>query len=150
MDWGFVLGALRAIWLAVRNRPQVICDIRGVFQPRWHPDWLYDDSGKVVAEGTQISVGIEFLLANNGPVDTMIKDIYIRVKWKNEQYRLEPLLRKSAIKPEIGPRKVWGPETVEFVGTVWGMEKPPKNLKGELLVEPVAQHSLRRTIKLSF
>ena len=134
---------LRAVYLAARDRPQVTVDELGICQARWCPGCLSDEKGDVIAEGIDIEADIEFLLANNGPVDTSIKSIYLDIKYgKNQHCRLEhspfyPQERYFSRKVqeiEIKPRKIWGPSRLKFSGSIWNVEGPPQGLKCQLVV----------------
>jgi len=50
----------------------------------------------------------------------------------------------------LEPRRIWGPEVIEFRGSLWDIEKPPEDLQAELIIEVVAQRSIKRKIKLYF
>jgi len=148
--WG-ILGqfanTIRLVWQAIKNRPQVTCDIHGVYGSRWCLDYLPEELGG--NEGILIEVPVEFLLANNGPADTTIKDVYINVRYARiKPVRFAPLPQHKIQGVEIGPRKIWGPHMVTFSGSLWNITEPPKDSRAELVVEPVAQQPVRRQIKL--
>jgi hypothetical protein len=151
-----IISALHAGWVYFRNRPNVTCDIRSVNKARWEPDWIYDEEGNEIASGIRIEVVVSFLLANEGPVDTTIKDIHINIKrGRNVECRLQDSLARhlddTAQKTiEIGPRKAWGPTALRFSGSWWDVHEPTQDLSAELIVEAVAQQSVSKKIKLYF
>jgi len=150
-----IANILRAAYLAAINRPQVTCDLHGVFKARWYPDYIPDEDGKTIAEGIRIELTIKFLLANNGPVDTMLKDAYIVIRRdKKELGRLTHFRSKywkgKIHEIQIRPRKVWGPEYLHFGGFLESVTKVTKDLKAKLIIEPVAQHPLSKKIHLYF
>ena len=133
----------------LRHKPRVTCDIHGVFAGKWSPDFFPEEYGG--SEGIQINVPVSLLLANNGSVDTTIKDAYINVRYaRNKPIRLTPIetVHVKIQGAEIGPRKIWGPHMVTFIGSLWDIYEPPQDLRAELIVEPVAQKPIRRPIKL--
>ena len=146
---GWIADTVRSAWLTARNRPRVTCDNLTAYQPRWCPDWFLDDSGNEIASGIQIEVYVNFLLANEGPVDTSIKDIYIDIEHnrnKHDQLRCPLPVQKV----EIAPRRTWGPKSIEFTGSIWDVDEPSHDWKAEFVVEPLAQRPIRRKIKLYF
>ena len=164
----FVLIAniFKAGYLVAINRPQVTCNLHGVFKTRWYPDYIPDEDGKTIAEGIRIELTIKFLLANNGPVDTTLKDTYVVIKHnRKELCRLKHSVDHYHMKmkdkdyyydvskiyrTQIKSRQTWGPEELKFEGNIWGMEEIPQDLKAELIIEPVAQRPVRKKITLYF
>ena len=147
------------LWLNVNKRPKVTCDIREVDTARWTPDLWYDEGSDDVVEGIRIKVRVGFLIANNGPVDTTIKDIYIGVKynkgksgrltsddWQSEQAEKNILQQQT----HIMPRGTWGPKELDFSGSLFDENELPMNIEAELVVEPVAHRPVRRKINLDF
>jgi len=132
----------------LQHKPQVTCDICGVYKAHWGPDYFPDELG--VVEGIEIRVPVNFLLANNGSVGTTIKNAYIKVRYARNK---STILSNAGIRVklqviEIGPRKTLGPYMVKFSGSLWDVYEPPKDLRAELIVEPVAQRPIRRPINL--
>jgi len=116
---------------------------------------MHDHKGNEIAEGIRIEVTVGFLIANNGPVDTTIKDIYISIKYnKDKSGRLTSVAWQSAKdiqqKAHIMPRGIWGPKYLEFCGCLWDVYERPKDIKAELIVEPVAQKPVKKNIELFF
>ena len=153
--FGLIADIFKAAYLAARNRPQVTCDVHHIFEARWGPDYFHNDDGEIIAEGIRLELTIAFLLANNGPVDTMLKDAYIVIRRdKKELGRLTHFRSKywkgKIHEIQIGPRKVWGPEYLHFGGFLEGVTKVTKDLKAKLIIEPVAQHPLSKKIHLYF
>ena len=149
------IGILWHFWLTLNKRPKVTCDIRSVYSARWHPESMHDYKGTIIGEGIRIYVIVGFLIANNGPVDTTIKDIYVDIKYNKEKSgRLISVAWQSAKdvqqKAHIMPRGTWGPKQWEFEGSLWDGHVLPKNMKAELVVEPVAQRPVRREFTLFF
>jgi len=139
------------------NRPQITCDVHGVYAARWCLDHMPDGKGGSDAEGMLIETGATILLANSGRVDTTVKDVYVicrsgkkvlgklRCEWQvtRMEYDLQPL---SGVIVE--PRRVWGPNRIKIQGTLWNIRELPKDLKAELVVDVVAQRPIKRSIKL--
>jgi len=135
---------MRTVWLAARQRPSVTCDIRLTPQARWSPDWLQDDNGKELASGIQFEIAVNLLLANDGPVDTSMKDIYIELTYhRNKHIKLTSGLPVQEI--AIAPRRSWGPKLISFSGSIWNIDKPPQDVKFQLVVEPLAQRPVRKS-----
>lgn len=136
---------IRTVWLAARQRPSVTCDIRLTPQGWWGPDWLHDDKGKELASGIQFKIEVYFLLSNDGPVDTSIKDIYIELTYcQNKHIKLTSGLPVQTI--VIAPRRSWGPKSISFYDSIWNIDNPPQDMKFQLVVEPLAQRPIRKSI----
>lgn len=164
--FGLIADIFKAAYLAARNRPQVTCDLHGVFKARWYADYIHDDEGRIIAEGIRIELAIKILLANNGPVDTTLKDAYVVIKHdRKELCRLSHSLDRYHIKvsgkdryfdtskiygTKIKSRDTWGPHRLEFGGNIWKVKELPQDLKAELIIEPVAQRPVRKKILLHF
>jgi hypothetical protein len=139
----------KAVWSATGQRPSVTCDIQYTLPARWSPDWFHDQNGKELATGIMFEADVNLLLSNHGSVDTSIKDIYINVRYsKNRNVKLTSSLPVQQV--VISPRRNWGPKSIEFSGSIWGIDKPPDVLKAELVIEPLAQRPIRKQIELIF
>lgn len=155
----FVLDSLRNVYWVAINKPRISCSKVSSYYPAyWGPDCIWNDDGKEIASGIEIIVFVSFLLANEGPVETSIKDIYVEVVDGKRKGRLEyrpdmkgksPVINKIQ-DIQIGPRKTWGPYTLRFHGSIWGMDKTSKHTKARLIVEPVAQRRVEKKINLPF
>jgi len=150
-----VLSAFRQAWLVLRNRPNVTCDIRHVSGWKWYPDSVHDDQGKVIAEGIHIQGSIEFILANEGPVNTTIKGIHVEVKQRRDipcRLNYESLCVDERIENRImiGARGTWGPISLQFGGFWLGVYELAEHPNAELVVEPVAQQPIRTKAYLHF
>ncbi len=129
---GWLTDLIRCVWLAARQRPDVTCDIRLTPQAWWGPDWLQDDNGKELASGIQFEIEVNFLLANRGPVDTSIKDVYIELTYgRNRHAELTSGLPVQKI--AIAPRRSWGPKSIKFYGSIWNIDKLPQDVKFQLV-----------------
>lgn len=139
----------KAVWSATGQRPRVTCDVQYVLPARWAPDWFYDQDGKELATGIMLEADVNFLLSNHGSVDTSIKDIYINVRYsKNKNVKLSSYL--PVHKVVISPRRNWGPKSIKFYGSIWGIDKPPDVLRAELVIELLAQRPIIKQIELIF
>jgi hypothetical protein len=142
---GWLTDLIRRVWLAAMQRPDVRCDIRFTPQARWTPDWWHDDKGKDLASGIQFEISINFLLANHGPVNTSLQNLYIELTYhRNRHAKLASGLLVQEI--EIAPRRSWGPKSVSFSGSIWNIDKPPQDMKFQLIVEPLGQRPVRKSI----
>lgn len=153
--FGLIADIFKAGYLAARNRPQVTCDVYYVSKARWYPDFIPDEHGSVIAEGITIELVVAFLLSNNGPVDTTLKDAYVVIKHnKKELGRLTHIRSHFYMgkihEIEIGPRKAWGNLWLKLCGFFEDITEPSKDLKAELVIEPVAQRPVRKKIHLYF
>ena len=151
----WIADILQKVYLAARNRPQVTCDLHvRLFElVRCYPVYGSDEDGKNVVDGITIVLHIKFLLANNGPVDTTLKDIYVLIKHnKKELCRLHPSLGlgEEIRGNKIEARGIWGPRRVKFEGTIWGIEELPQGLKTKLIIQPVAQRPVRKKLPRYF
>jgi len=141
-----LLPLLRHTWAALTNRPQVTGDIRRL-KAKWWPAHLSLDAERSIS-GIKIRIAGSFTLANNGPVDTSIKDVYMEITHgRKNLYRLECFSsRIEGIR--IGPRDVWRSGSVEFVGFIPEIDEPPKSLKCKFVVEAAGQRPFRKNLKL--
>jgi hypothetical protein len=145
----------RAAYLAVRNRPGVTCDKISAYKAIWYPDSIPDEQGNVVAEGIAIELVVSFMLTNNGPVDTTLKDTYVVVKHgKKKLGRLTHISSQYYMghihEIQIEPRKAWGYLWLKLYGFLEGITEPPEDLKAELVIEVVAQQPVKKKINLYF
>ena len=150
-----IVDIFRAAYLAARNRPDVTCDEYYVSKAVWYPDSISDEHGNVIAEGITIELVVAFLLANNGPVDTTLKDAYVVIKHDKKKLGLLTHIRSHYYmgkihEIQIGPRKAWGNLWLKLAGFLEDVTEPPKDLKAELVVEPVAQRPVRKKVDLRF
>ena len=152
-----IIDVIKAGYQAATKIPRVTCDVRGVYKARWSPDYFPNESGDTIAEGIEIDTKVEILLDNKGSVDTTLKDAYVVVRsHKKVLGRLEHhLLNRTKEYDQrrihgivIEPRRIWGPETIQFRGSLWDIKKPPEDLEAELVIEVVAQRPIRRKINL--
>lgn len=142
-----VLPSFRCVWAALRNRLQVTGDTRRL-KAKWWPDYLSLDAEHSIS-GIKIRIAGSFTLANNGPVDTGIKDVYMKITHgRKNPYRLECFPSHEIEGIKIGPRDVWRSRSVEFDGFIPEIDEPPKSLKCEFVVEAAAQRPFRKNIKL--
>jgi hypothetical protein len=144
--------SLLRFYLILRNKPKIVCDHIHIQPARYTPDSVPESVYYTIDEAERNGIAIEcrvsFLLSNEGPVDTSIKAIYIDVKHsQGKHHHLNARLQEQI---EIGPRKTWPAEWVEFNGTLWGVDDIPGDIEAELVVEPVAQKPVRRKINLWF
>ena len=150
------MDVVKAGYQAARKIPQVTCDVRGVYKARWSPDFFPDESGNTIAEGIEIYTKATILLANSGSVDTTVKDAYVVCRSGKKilgQLQCRLMTKESDYGPPLSgvviePRRIWGPETISIKGSLWDINKPPKDLEAELVIEVVAQRSIKKKIKL--
>lgn len=151
-----VVDVVRAGYQTARNLPRVTCDIKGVYQARWSPDFLPDENGNTVAEGIRIETLGTILLSNSGSVDTTVKDVYVICmsgKKKLGQLQCRLTTKRSGYESSLSgvillPRRIWGPKTIGIEGSLWNISKPPEDLEAELVIEVVSQRPIRKKIKL--
>jgi hypothetical protein len=144
--------SLLRFYLILRNKPKIVCDHISAGPAEWSPDSVPEQVYNTISEeersGIRIEVRVSFLLSNEGPVDTSIKAIYIDVK--HSQGKHHHLSARLQHQIEIGSRKTWHAEWVEFSGTLWGGDELPKDIEATLVVEPVAHKPVRKKIHLWF
>jgi len=148
----WLVDSLLRLYLVLRNRPKIVCDHISTGPARWRPDYVpesvYYTISKEERSGVMIEVRVSFLLSNEGPVDTSIKAIYIDVKHsQGKHHHFNARLQEQI---EIGPRKTWPVNFVEFSGTLWGVDDIPGDMEAELVVEPVAQKPVHKKLRLWF
>ena len=158
MEFGWVPGIIKDViktfYQAWSRRPDVTCHARAVSTFDWYVD-QWEDLDANPIDGITAELSVQVLLTNNGPVSTMIKNVYIELKeGKNYLGRLGyNRYRDRAFKIEsieIGPRKVWGPKWLAFRGSIANLMKIPRDLKAELIVEPVAQKPVSDEVPLLY
>jgi hypothetical protein len=141
-----LLPLLRHIWAALTGRPQVTGDIKRL-KAKWWPDYFSLDA-EHSSSGIKIRIAGRFTLANNGRVDTVIKDVYMEIiHGRKNLYRLE-CFSPSIERIRMGPRDVWRSGSVEFDGFIPGIDEPPKSLKCKFVVEAAGQRPFRKNLKL--
>lgn len=154
-----IIDAIKAGYHAATNRPHVICDVLGVYKARWSPDFFPGENGNTVAEGIEINTKARIRLTNEGRVDTTLKDIHIIVRSGKAvlgqlpaypSRSVDKFHDKSICGAVIKPRRMWGPEVIEFRGSFWNIYELPPDLEAELVVEVVAQRPIKKKIKLYF
>ncbi len=153
-----IVPSIRGVLKRLMNRPSVTCDVRGVYEAQWSPDFIPNEKGGTDAEGIEIRTKAIILLANSGPVDTTVKDAYIVCRSSKKilgQLQCRFMTTSSDYGPPLSgvviePRRTWGPETISIRGTLWDIDEPPKDLGAELVMEVVAQRSIKKKIKLYF
>lgn len=135
------------------KRPRINCDIRGVYNARWAPDYWSDENGSVKAEGIRIQAWMNILLDNSGELDTTLKDIYILCHSRGKEIGRQDCYYKH-YQPLAGiliaPRRIWGPETIEIMGSLWNIIELPSALETKLVVEVVDQRPINKKIKIPF
>ena len=141
------------IYLTVKKRPKITCDIRYSCQAQWYPDF-WAPEGELL-EGISIKVIVPFLIANNGPVDTTIKNIYVSLKYDEDKsvslFAQDSDIYKDKEQPtQIMPRSIWGVTKLEFSLFLANVHELPANIEAELVIEPVAHRPVRRKINLHF
>ena len=117
-----------------------------------------NEKGETVDEGIEIYTKASILLANSGSVDTTVKDAYIVCRTGKKilgQLQCRFMTKGSDYGPPLSgvviePRRIWGPETISIRGTLWDTNELPKDLEAELVIEVVAQRSIKKKIKLYF
>jgi len=153
-----IMDVVKAGYQAARKIPQVTCDVRGVYKARWSPDFFPDENGDTIAKGIEISTQATILLANSGSVDTTVKDAYIVCRSGKKilgHLQCRFMTKESDYGPPLSgvviePRRIWGPETISIRGSLWDINEPPTDLEAELVIEVVAQRSIKKKIKLYF
>lgn len=155
---GLIADVFKIGYNAVTKRPNVTCDVKGVFQARWSPDYMPDGKGGTEAEGIEIWTRATIQLANSGFVDTTVKDAYVVCRsGKKALGRLRCMIptKQSDYGPPLSgvviePRRVWGPNTISIRGTLWHINELPKDLESELIVEVLSQRSVKKKFRLVF
>jgi hypothetical protein len=155
-----IVDVIKAGYQAATKMPRITCDIRGMYASRYGPDYLPSLSGNdIEAEGIEIETHIEILLSNSGGVDTTLKDIYVLCNSRGKKLgRLSCYFREAQDKfydrdfagIVIEPRRIWGPKTLKIQGSLWNIDKPPKNMKATLVVEVVSQRPIKKRVKFFF
>ena len=142
-----LLERIERIWVRIRNEPHVTGDAKRL-KAKWWPDSLSLDDEHSTS-GIKIRIATSFTLANDGPVDTSIKDIYMEIiHGRKNLCRLEchPADRIKGI--TIDRRRVWESDHVEFDGFIPEIDEPPKSLKCKFVVEAAGQGPFRKNLKL--
>lgn len=148
-DPRLIIDAIKVGYRAARGIPRITCDVLGVYKARWGPDYFHDEKGNVIAEGMEIDTRVSLRLNNVGAVDTQVKEIYLLLKsGKKLLGRLNPLHNPLSEGIIIKPRRFWEPKTIQFRGSLWDIHEPLKGMRGELIVEVVAQRHVKRKINL--
>jgi len=155
-----IVDIAKIAYQAASKMPQVQCDVRHLYNLRRSPDYMPEEiTDGATVEGIRIEAYIEILLSNAGAADTSLKDIYVECKrGRNKLGRLDCHYVKSAYVTDDGkfagqiiePRRTWGPQVLQIVGTLWNINELPTDMKTTLVIEVVAQRSIKKKIKLHF
>jgi len=151
-----LVDVVKAGYQVATKMPRITCNIRSVYNARWSPDFFSDEHGNVEGEGIRIEACISILLDNSGGADTTLKDIYVVCKSHRKQlgrlscYAIAKDKNRQLAGIIVEPRRIWGPETLEIVGSLWDIDRPPKDLEATLVVEVVAQRPVKKKIKFYF
>jgi hypothetical protein len=143
-----LLRLFRHIWAALANRPQVTGDTKHLTAQWWPESHSLD--GERLTSGIKICITCKFTLANDGPVATGIKDVYMEITHGRKNiYRLECYTPESIEEGiRIEPTDVWRSEGVGFSGFIPEIDEPPKSLKCKFVVEAAGQRPFRKNLKL--
>ena len=127
-----IYNLFKNIWSYIQNKPRVSCEVTyWEYGMRWYPDYclLYNEKERI--EGITIELRLSLLFANDGPVNTSIKSVFIRVLQNNKSLgELYPEIKPKGNKPvqtlEIAARAVQKVDSVVFRGFLPNLSVLPK------------------------